>query len=178
MILPATRDKRFITIRRGGVLTDDDHHLLALWAAECAEHVLSVFEDVCPNDDRPRRAVDATRAWVDGRIKMSESKEFAGASQNAAKEMKGVSEAARMAALSAGQAAVVAHVAAHELGTAAYAIRAIMESVPKPEREAARIRERDWQRGRLPEHIRDLVLDDQRLRNDICWFVFGKEGKG
>jgi hypothetical protein len=174
MILPAIRDKRFITIRRGGVLTDDDHHLLALWAAECAEHVLSVFEEVRPNDDRPRRAVDATRAWVVGRIKMSESKEFAGASQNAAREMKGVSEAARMAALSAGQAAV----AAHELGAAAYAICAVMKSVPKLEREAARIKERDWQRGRLPERIWDLVLDDQRLRNDICWFVFSEEGKG
>jgi hypothetical protein len=175
MILPKIRDKRFITLRRGGVLTDDDHHLLALWAADCAEHVLHIFEDVCPNDDRPRRAIEATHAWVNGKIKMSESKEFAGASQNAAREIKTVSEAARMAALSAGQAAVVAHVAAHELGAAAYAIRAVMESAPKPEREAARIGERDWQRSRLPERIRELVLDDQRLRNDICWFVFGEE---
>jgi hypothetical protein len=66
MILPKIRDKRFITIRRGGELTDDDHHLLAIWAAEC-----------------------------------------------------------------------------------------------------------DWQRSRLPEPIRELVLDDQRIRDDICWFVFG-----
>jgi hypothetical protein len=29
-----------------------------------------------------------------------------------------------------------------------------------------------WQRERLPDAIRDLVLDDQRLRNDICWSVF------
>jgi len=29
-----------------------------------------------------------------------------------------------------------------------------------------------WQRGQLPEAIRELVLDDQRLRNDICWSVF------
>lgn len=175
MILPKIRDKRFITIRRGGVLTDDNHHLLALWAAECAEHVLHIFEDALQNDNRPRRAIEATRAWVNGEIKMSESKEFAGASQNAAREIKAVSEAARMAALSAGQAAVVAHVAAHELGAAAYAIRAVMESTPQPEQEAARIRERDWQRGRLPECIRELVLDDQQLRNSICWFVFGEE---
>ena len=25
---------------------------------------------------------------------------------------------------------------------------------------------------RLPDEIRDLVLDDQRLRNEICWFAF------
>jgi len=29
-----------------------------------------------------------------------------------------------------------------------------------------------WQRARLPEQIRELVLDDQRLRNALCWFAF------
>jgi hypothetical protein len=54
MILPKDRDPRFITIRRGGTLTDSNHHLLALWAAECAEHVLHFFEAVQPSDPRPR----------------------------------------------------------------------------------------------------------------------------
>jgi hypothetical protein len=40
MILPKIRDKRFITIRRGGTLLDEEHHLLAIWAAQCAQHVL------------------------------------------------------------------------------------------------------------------------------------------
>jgi hypothetical protein len=30
-----------------------------------------------------------------------------------------------------------------------------------------------WQRDQLPEAIRGLVLNDQRLRNDVCWAVFG-----
>jgi hypothetical protein len=74
---------------------------------------------------------------------MTEGRNAAGASQDAVREIKSVSESARMAALYAGQAAVVAHVAAHELGAAAYAIRAAMEAVPKAEREAVRIAERD-----------------------------------
>ena len=37
--------------------------------------------------------------------------------------------------------------------------------------EAGR-KECEWQRKQLPIEIRDLVLDDQRLRNDICWYVF------
>ena len=45
MILPKVRDPRFVTIRRGGTLTDTDHQLLALWAASCAEHVLDRFEE-------------------------------------------------------------------------------------------------------------------------------------
>ena len=173
MILPTVRDKRFILIRRGGTMTGETHRLLALWAADCAEHVLPIFESVCPDDDRPRLAIEAARAWARGEIKVTQSKEAAGASQNAARELTGVSEAARMVALSAGQAAVAAHVAAHELGAAAYAIRAVMESAPKPDRETSRAAECEWQRSRLPDAIRELALDDERLRDEICWYVFG-----
>ncbi|MFZ0545725.1 MAG: putative immunity protein, partial [Candidatus Promineifilaceae bacterium] len=67
---------------------------------------------------------------------------------------------------------VVAHVAAHELGAAAYAIKAVRAAVPKRESERAGQLECRWQRDQLPEAIRALVLDDQRLRNEICWFVF------
>jgi hypothetical protein len=66
----------------------------------------------------------------------------------------------------------VAHVAAHELGAAAYAIKAVRAAASPGEAEAAGRRECQWQRDRLPEAIRELVLDDQRLRNDICWSVF------
>jgi hypothetical protein len=76
------------------------------------------------------------------------------------------------AAFAAGQAAVVAHVAAHELGAAAYAIKAARAAAPEGEGEAAGRRECQWQRDQLPEAIRELVLDDQRLRNDLCWSVF------
>lgn len=83
-----------------------------------------------------------------------------------------LSGAARFAAYAAGQAAVVAHVAAHDLGAAAYAIKAARAAAPKAENEAAGRRECQWQRDKLPDAIRELVLDDQRLRSDICWSVF------
>lgn len=175
MILPKIRDKRFITVRRGGSLSDDDHYLLAIWAAQCAQHVLHYFEEICPNDDRPRRTIESAQAWVNGEITMEQARFDAGASQDAAREVKEVSEAARLAALSAGQAAVVAHVAAHELGAAAYAIRAAMAASPADKRERIRHQECQWQRDRLPEKIRNLVIDDERLRNDICWFVFNED---
>ena len=68
MILPKVRDPRFITVRRGGTLEDDDHRLLAVWAADCAEHVLHYFEQARPEDDRPRRAIELGRAWARGEI--------------------------------------------------------------------------------------------------------------
>ncbi len=169
MILPKERDLRFITIRRGGTLTDSDHHLLALWAADCAEHVLHFFEEEQPSDPRPRQAIEAVRAWTCGELKMMETRAMGGHSMAAARNLKG---AARNAAYAAGQAAVTAHVAAHELGAAAYAIKAVWESVEKNEKDKAGEKECKWQRNQLPDEIRELVLDDQKLRNQICWFVF------
>ncbi|MFD1140992.1 putative immunity protein [Larkinella insperata] len=169
MILPRERDPRFITIRRGGKLTDSDHHLLALWAAACAEHVLPLFEQVNPDDKRPRRAIELTRAWVNGEITMKQAHQTAFSANAAAK---GMPDFARFAALAAGQAVAVAHVAAHQLGAAAYAIRAIKDSVTDPEKEKAGQMECQWQRSQLPEAIRELVLEDQQLRNHLCWNIF------
>ncbi len=169
MILPEVRDPRFITVRRGGSLTDADHHLLARWAADCAEHVLPLFEAERPDDPRPRAAIAAARAWVRGELRMMQTRAAGGHAMGAARDLRG---AARHAAYAAGQAGAVAHVAAHELGAAAYAIRAVRASVPDEESDAAGRRECRWQRDRLPEGIRPLVLDDQRLRNHLCWFVF------
>ena len=80
--------------------------------------------------------------------------------------------ATRHAAFGAGQAAAVAHVAAHELGAAAYAIRAARAAAPRHVSEEAGRSECRWQRAQLPVEIRGLVLDDQRLRNELCWFAF------
>jgi hypothetical protein len=168
VILPKDRDPRFTTIRRRGTLTDSDHRLLALWAASCAEHVLHHFESVQPSDPRPRQAIEQIRAWTRGEISMSESRAAGGHAMGAARELSG---AARHAAYAAGQAAAVAHVAAHELGAAAYAIKAARAAAPRSEERAGRLECRR-QREQLPDAIRELVLDDQRLRNDICWSVF------
>jgi immunity protein 5 of polymorphic toxin system len=169
VILPKVRDPRFVTIRRGGTLTDSDHHLLAEWAATCAEHVLGLFEAVRPDDVRPREAIESSRSWARGEVTMTQARSAGGHAMGAARDLTG---AARHAAYAAGQAAVVAHVAAHELGAAAYAIKAARAAAPEGEGESAGRLECRWQRDQLPDAIRDLVLDDQRLRNDICWSVF------
>ncbi|MBA2718254.1 MAG: hypothetical protein H0U52_03275 [Chloroflexi bacterium] len=169
MILPKIRDPRFITVRRGGTLQDDDHHLLAVWAADCAEHALDHFERARPKDDRPRRAIDLGRAWARGEVTWAQARMAAGHANAAARDLHG---AARYAAYAAGQAAAVGHVAAHELGAAAYAVRAARAAAPDDESDSAGRRECQWQRAQLPVEIRELVLDDQRLRNALCWFAF------
>jgi hypothetical protein len=169
VILPKIRDPRFITVRRGGTLQDDDHRLLAMWATDCAEHVLHHFEQARPEDDRPRRAIDLGRAWARGEITWAQARTAAGHANAAARDLRG---AARHAAYAAGQAAAVGHVAAHELGAAAYAIRAARAAAPEDDSVAAGRLECQWQRAQLPHEVRELVFYDQRLRNALCWFVF------
>jgi hypothetical protein len=169
VILPEVRDPRLVTIRRGGTLTDDDHCLLALWSAACAEHVLPLFEAARPDDARPRRAIEAVRAWTLGEVPMMQARAAGGHAMAAARDLRGAS---RHAACAAGQAAVVAHVAEHDLGAAAYAIRAAVAAAPTSEVDAIRAQECRWQRDQLPEPVRALVLADQQRRNHLCWSVF------
>lgn len=166
---PEVRDLRLVTIRRGGTLRDADHHLLALWAAVCAEYVVPPFESAHPDDSRPRMSIDHVRAWGHGEVTMMESRAAGGHAMGAARDKRA---AARHAAYAAGQAGAVAHVAAHELGAAAYAIKAAQAAAAHGNAETAGRRECQWQREQLPKSIRQLVLEDQRLRNDICWRVF------
>ncbi|MGK5555751.1 putative immunity protein [Actinomadura kijaniata] len=168
-ILPSERDPRLITVRRGGTLTDEHHRMLAEWAALCAEHVLHLFERERPDDTRPRDAIAVGRAWIRGEVRMREAHRTSFVANAAGR---GLPDPARFAALAAGQAVAVAHVAAHDLGAAAYAIRAATAAAAAGDAEAARLRERDWQRERIPAELRELVLDDQRRRSAICWNVF------
>jgi hypothetical protein len=169
VILPKVRDPRVVAVRRGGTLTDADHHLIALWAAACAEHVLHSFESARPQDPRPRRAIGQVRAWARGEVRMMETRAAGGHAMAAARDLRGAS---RHAAYAAGQAAVVAHVAEHGLGAAAYAIKAAGAAASTSGSDAARLRECRWQRDQLPDAVRELVLEDQRRRNHLCWSVF------
>jgi hypothetical protein len=106
---------------------------------------------------------------VKGEMSWWNSRLASGYANDAARNLIGAS---RNAAFAAGQAGAVGHVAAHELGAAAYAIKAVRAAAPKGEEDNAGRIECKWQREQLPDEIRELVLDDQRIRNDVCWSVF------
>lgn len=164
-----SRDPRFVTVRRGGTLKDSDHRLLAAWAADCAEHVLHHFSSQYPDDDRPRSAIEQACAWSRGEISMMQAREAAYGAHDAAKAVAG---AAREAARAAGHAAATAHMADHELGAAAYAIKAVRAASQADACDEAGRIECQWQRERLHEAISALVLSDQNLRNHKFWSLF------
>ena len=110
----------------GGQQSEAEHRALALWAAECAERVLPLFERERHDDVRPRRAVEAARAWIRGEIGMQLARAAALAAHDASKEA--VSPAARAAARAAEHAALTAQVAEHARRAASYADRAQREA--------------------------------------------------
>lgn len=164
------RDPRFVAVHRGGLLDGTRHRLLASWAADCAEHVLPLFTTKYPEDDRPRRAIETARAWARGEATVSEARAAAFAAHAAARSAS--DPAARAVARAAGHAVATAHMADHELGAAAYAIKAVRLASPESDAMAAGQREYRWQREQLPEAIRELVLSDMERRNKKLWSVF------
>jgi hypothetical protein len=132
-----------------------DQRLLAFWAAHCAEHVLSIFEATCPDDDRPRRAIEAARAWARGEIRCGSSARKGGwgaratalASHDAARAVPKEFPEAIAAARAAGHAAAVAHSAGHAKGAALYALKAAAR--PKTEHS----RQLRW----LPKRLHSVV---------------------
>lgn len=130
-------------------LEEKDHRSLVLWITDCAEHVLPYFEEKYPKDDRPRRAIEAGRAWVRGKIALSEAR--------------AAGFAAHAAARAAGHAAATAHVAGHARHAAVYAVTAATDAAVRSDTAAATAKERDWQVRHLPEHLRSVALPAQSM---------------
>jgi len=142
------RDKRFIAVHRGGPLDRDRHNLMAAWAADCAEHVLPLFERAC-QDDRPRKAIAVARSWARGEVSVGAARDAAVAAHAAAREAD--DESAVAAARSAAHAVATAHMADHCLGPVYYALKAIKATDGSEEAESC------WQMEHLPEAIRPLI---------------------
>ena len=133
-----------------------DQKKLALWAADCAEHVLPFFEEKFPDDDRPRKAIEACRSWaVTGVFNMAVIRKASLDSHAAAREAEKDS-AACYAARAAGQAVATAHVPTHCMGAAVYAIKSVAAQSGNP--DDGLIREREWQLQRLREYAKRIVL--------------------
>ena len=154
------RDKRFVAAHRGGPLTLAQHQLLAAWAADCAEHLLPLFE-LHTTDVRPQQAIEIGRAWVRGEVKTGVAQRAAVAAHAAAR--RATDKAAVAVARSAGHAVATAHFADHCLGPVIYGAKAVKAAGGLADDE------RDWQLSRLPEQVRALVLSAlEQCRTKRC----------
>jgi hypothetical protein len=131
-------------------LSDADRRLVASWAADCAERVLALFEAEAPTDQRPRDAIDRTRAFARGELDTAgeiRRRFVAGRAAHAVTSPAGIA-----AARAAAQAAGVAHMGAHALGAAAYAARAA--ALAAPNQSSALADEISWQVGHIDPDVK------------------------
>ena len=137
--------------RQPGALTlsEDDRRVLAVWAADCAERTLSLFEAQSPTDTRPREALDGARAFARGEMRIGPVRALAAAAHAAAREVG--DPAAVAAARAAGHAAATAHMAAHARGVAYAAIAAGLAAPDDPDAVADEV---TWQLGHASPVVR------------------------
>jgi hypothetical protein len=141
--------------RQPGALTlsEDDRRVLAVWAADCAERTLALFEAQAPSDGRPREAIDGLRAFARGEMRIGTVRTLAARAHAAAREVG--DPAAVAAARAAGQAAGTAHMAAHARGAAAYAATAVGLAAPDSAADVAD--ETRWQLDQASPAVRDVL---------------------
>lgn len=142
-------------------LSEEDRRLVGLWAADCAERVLPLFEAKAPADTRPREAIEGIRAFAHGGKRTTRLRSLAWAAHAAAREVGDpvATAAARAASLAAATAYVHAlatpHQAKHVLGPAVYGARAReLEAVDDPGVGEEEIR---WAIARASPTVREVV---------------------
>ena len=134
-------------------LDEDDRRVLALWAADCAERVLPIFEGVSPKDARPRDAIEGARAFARGEMRIGPARSLSAGAHAAAREVG--DPAATAAARAAGHAVAVAHMGAHSRGVAYAAVAAGMASPANPN---AMKEETQWQMEHASPVVRNILL--------------------
>jgi len=89
------------------------------------ENILPIFENECPSDFRPRKALAAARDWLAGKVKFPAVKQIILHECHAAARELDSNPVAQAAARACGQAAAVLHTPTHSLGLAFYGSAAI-----------------------------------------------------
>lgn len=108
------------------LIAGQDKATVAHWCMDYAQqHVLPVYEGAYPGDDRPRQALDASRAWFRGEMKMAQVKDVILNQCHQAAREKENDPAAQAAARCVGHAAACFHSKRHALGLVFYGTAAL-----------------------------------------------------
>jgi hypothetical protein len=108
----------------------DATKLLQDYAIWCAEQVLPIFEDMYPNEDRPRRAIDAAKVVIENPNEENKMAAYAAANAAVCAATYAPNAAATYAAHAAANAAVCAATYAANAADAARAARAAAIALP------------------------------------------------
>lgn len=103
-----------------------------MWAIDCAEHILLIFENKYPKENLPREALFAAKAGGHGQIKIPIAKKAAHATYNVATAVAEKDPAVYAAARAMGHTVSTVHVEIHAIDVVVFGITAFVYS-SKPE---------------------------------------------
>lgn len=107
------------------------HRTLVMWALDCANTTLELFESKYPDEHRPRMALELCEEWSKGLIKMPAAKRAILDAHAVAKEISDEEFGALAHAI--GHAGATVHVETHALGLVMYELTAIVLNYGKDE---------------------------------------------
>jgi hypothetical protein len=142
-------------------LSEDERRLVGLWAADCAERVLPLFEAKAPIDTRPREAIAGIRAFGRGGKRTAKLRRLAWSAYAAAREVDdpAAASAARAAGLAAAAAYMHAlatlHHAKHALGPPAHG--ALSRELARRDEQGAGSEEVRWAIEHASPTVREVV---------------------
>ena len=103
---------------------EQSHKTMVLWALDLAAESVAKLEEKYPDENRPREALEAARAWAAGMIKMRPAQRKILDCHAFAKEIDSKADIALCHAI--GQACAVVHTAGHGIGYPMYELSAII----------------------------------------------------
>lgn len=146
--------------RLGPVFETWNDRTARLFAADCAEHVLYIFERHQPSDTRPRDAIEVARKFANGEVAPASVRVAWTAARNAAGPTSGTAVLAAADAAAGAASAGSAWVAAENVtgdavwATAESAIEDVVRTTTVDAAEAAAANaERRWQSERLVQYL-------------------------
>jgi hypothetical protein len=148
------RDKRFVTVHRGGPPGKEQHVQLMEWACNCAHHVLPLMGDA--TGKRLAAALTTARQWGLGEASVGDARNASLGAIAVANEW--TDPVAVAVARTIGHAVATAHMADHCLRAAAYALKAVKAADGSMEAE------QKWQEEQIPDGVSELLLSALRQR--------------
>lgn len=106
------------------LIQNQNHRTVVLWALDLAEESVRILEERYPGENRPRKAIEATRLWAAGKIKMPQAKREILNCHALAKEISDLGDIALCHAV--GQACGVVHTVGHAMGYPIYELTAVV----------------------------------------------------
>ncbi len=132
---------------------------------------LLIFEKHCPEDGRPRMAIEASRDWFEGKKKLPEVKNIIlNECHMAARELED-DPIAQAAARACGQAAACFHTPTHSLGLAFYGTAAIAyELVGLKEKAEVYDAIAAKECAKMEQALREVSIEDEKNPAKIKWY--------